>query len=83
MNGTVAWCGRELQAENAKLAASVEEMATEMKLMEGRAEDAAARSLRQEHALHQAQAQLDRKRQKKRSHKADAQKFKQLWRTVR
>lgn len=65
------------------MAASVEETSTEMKLLKGHVEDAAARTLRQEHALHQAQAQLDRKRQKKRAHKADAHKFKQLWRTVR
>lgn len=72
-----------MQAENAKLAASLEQMSTEIELLKGRLEDATARLHQQDHALVQAQAQLDRKRQKKRAHKADADKFKQLWRTVR
>ena len=74
---------RELQAEHAKLVASVDEMSAQMELMAGRVQDATARAEQQEHALHQAQAHLDRKRQKKRDHKAEAQKLKQLWRTVR
>eukprot|EP00892_Ulva_mutabilis_P002273 jgi/Ulvmu1/12046/UM083_0059.1 len=74
---------REMQAENAKLNASVEELSTEMELLKGRLEAATTRTHRQEHALVQAEAQLDRKRQKKRAHKADAVKFKQLWRTFK
>lgn len=72
-----------MQAENAKLTASIEELSAEVELMKGRWGDTNAQLHRQEHALVQAQAQLDRKRQKKRAHKADANKFKQLWRTVR
>lgn len=74
---------RELQADNAKLVVSVDELSARMELMAGRVADATKRTKQQEHALHHAQAQLDRKRQKKRAHKAEAQKFKQLWRTVR
>lgn len=72
----------ELRAENTSLAADKQELTTQVGLLTARLNEGLAKVQHAEQNLTQAEAQLDRKRQKKRAHKANATKFQQLWRQV-
>jgi CRP-like cAMP-binding protein len=74
---------RELQVEKASMNSEIEDHQMQRKLMQARLEEGLVRIQTAERRLQEAQAQLDRKRQKKREYKDAARKFRNLWQSVR
>ena len=81
MPGAVVGC-RVMQADNSRLSSTVEELSTNVELLQRRVAEGEAALKVEERRAREARAALDRKRQKKRGHKATAIKFQQLWQKV-
>lgn len=73
---------RVMQADNSRLSSTVEELSTQLELLQRRVAEGEAALTVEERRAREARAALDRKRQKKRAHKATAIKFQQLWQKV-
>jgi hypothetical protein len=72
-----------MQADNTRLSSTVEELKTQAELQQQRMARAETALKLEDRRAREAMAALDRKRQKKRAHKATSIKFQQLWQKVR